>query len=113
MKRIRYEKPAMKFVNLRNEKSVANTCWGHHSSQKRLYYDSPGTGWMSFQIQKGSCTLSLINITYHANNSSSSAPTSDQVNQLDKALRESGGESGNPYKGEGTVVFEDPGSNWS
>ena len=26
----RYEKPAMKFISLRSEEAVANTCWGYH-----------------------------------------------------------------------------------
>lgn len=61
----RYEKPELKFVALRNEENVANTCWGHHGSGTRLYCDLEGEGWASFQIGGKSCELNLINVLYH------------------------------------------------
>ncbi len=115
--KVAYEKPSLKFVSLRNEESVANTCWGHHSSGKVLFCDTPGTGYVSFQIKNGSCTLDLINVTYYVNKSDSGTPVasgSDKYNELDNILRKTGGESGNPYKGEGTTVIPgDPLPSWS
>ena len=32
----KYEKPALKFVELRNEEAVANTCWGYHGTDTKL-----------------------------------------------------------------------------
>lgn len=108
-----YEKPKMKFVSLRNEEAVANTCWGYHGKSTVLYCDIPGEGYCSFQIGGSSCTLNLINITYYDGNNKASQATSQQIAELEKILRASGGESGNPYSGEGTTVIPDHPGQWS
>lgn len=58
----KYEKLSLKFVELRNEEAVANTCWGYHGTGTKLYCDVSGEGYFSFQIAGGSCTLNAINI---------------------------------------------------
>ncbi len=113
-----YEKPTLKFVSMRNEDSVANTCWGYHKKGTTLYYDSEGPGWMSFQIQDGSCTLNLINVKYYKNSDDKkgeSIPSgSAKYKELDAILRATGGESGNPYAGEGTTIVPGkPDPSWS
>ena len=47
-----YEKPKMKFVSLRNEEAVANTCWGYHGTDTKLYCDVSGEGYFSFRLQE-------------------------------------------------------------
>lgn len=119
-----YEKPAMKFVALRNEEKVANTCWGYHGTNTKLYCDISDKGFVSFQIGGKSCTLNLINVQYYGNDTNgdgkisnedtSVAATASQITELDGILRGSGGESGNPYAGEGTIVIPDnPDPSWS
>lgn len=109
----RYEKPAMKFVSLRSEEAVANTCWGYHGTGTLLYCDIPGEGYCSFQIGGGSCTLNLVNVIYYDSEQKASPATSEQLAILDSILRNSGGESGNPYKGEGSTVIPDHPGEWS
>ena len=109
----KYEKPAMKFVELRNEEAVANTCWGYHGTATKLYCDVSGEGYFSFQIAGGSCTLNAINIIYYDGRGNVSDYTQAQYDELMKILRSAGGESGNPYKGEGTTIIPDHPGEWS
>ena len=125
MSEVRYEKPSMKYVSLRNESNVANTCWGFHGSDTKLYCDIDGPGWTSFQIAAGPCALNLINVYYYTDtNGNGKADENDQgtlivsgddkYNSLYKKLEESGGNNGTPYKGEGTIVIPDnPEGSWS
>lgn len=124
MKIENYEKPAMKFVALRNEEKVADTCWGYHGTDTKLYCDISDKGFVSFQIAAGSCSLNLINVQYYgsdtngdgkiSNDDTPVAATNSQKAELDRILRESGGESGNPYKGIGvTVIPDNPDPSWS
>ena len=108
-----YEKPAMKFVELRSREEVANTCWGYHGTDTLLYCDIPGEGYFSFQIAGGSCSLNAINIQYYDGNGNPGSYTSDQYNALMQILESAGGQSGNPSKGEGTTVIPDHPGNWS
>lgn len=109
----RYEKPAMRFVSLRSEEAVANTCWGYHGTDTVLYCDVPGEGYFSFQIAGGSCTLNAINIVYYDGEGNPSSYTQAQYHELMTILNSAGGESGNPYKGEGTTIIPDHPGNWS
>lgn len=110
-----YQKPALKFVSLRNEEAVANTCWGGAGTTMTWYYNTSGTGYVSFQIASGSCTLSLINVTYYDGQGNQSTLSSSDAlyDELYKALMSSGGESGNPFKGEGVNFPTTPDTSWS
>ena len=108
-----YEKPMLKFASLRNEDAVANTCWGYHGTDTLLYCDIPGEGYFSFQIAGGSCKLNAINIIYYDSEGNQSAYTSEQEAALMSVLKQAGGESGNPYKGEGSTIIPDHPGNWS
>lgn len=117
-----YEKPQMKYVAMRNEEKVANTCWGYHGTGKNLYADIDGPGYCGFQIGGKSCTLSLVNVTYvkkvlnpetQKYDIITDAADADQIKELTAILVASGGESGNPYSGEGTVVKPEPDPKWS
>ena len=139
MKTQNYEKPKIKVVSLQNENAVANTCWGYHGTNTRLYCDLEGEGYASFQIGSGSCTLNLVNVRYYcskypydenadSNGNHGGIPMLDYddsntanvhegkvlLNKLNQKLLESGGSTGNPYKGEGqTVIPDNPSSSWS
>ena len=111
-----YEKPAMNFVNLRNESAVADTCWGHHNSGTTLYCDIEGEGYCSFQIDAGSCALNLINVMYmtDATKDNPVPATAEQQSALYDKLLASGGDQGQSYKNMGiTVVPDDPKPEWS
>lgn len=103
----------MEFVNVQNENKIANTCWGYHGTDTLLYCDIPGEGYFSFQIASGGCTLNAINIVYYDGNGNPSEYTSDQYNELMAILTSAGGESGNPYKGEGSTVIPGEPGDWS
>lgn len=111
-----YEKPAMKFMNLRNENTVAATCWGYHGTTTKLYCDLEGVGYCSFQIEEGSCALNLINVMYmtDATKDNPVPATAEQQSALYDTLLASGGDQGQPYKDMGiTVVPDDPKPEWS
>lgn len=108
-----YEKPALKFVSVRNEEAVANTCWGYGGTDTKLYCDIPGEGYVSFQIGNKKCSLDIINVTYYDGNGIGTPASSEQIAALDKILRQSGGESGNPYSGEGSTVIPGTPGDWS
>ncbi len=65
MKYEEYEKPSMKFVELRNREAVANPCWNKGDTSTVYYYDSPGTGFISFTVTSSNCSLNDLNINYH------------------------------------------------
>lgn len=113
MKMKNYEKPSMEFVTLRNKEAVANKCWGYHGTSTKLYCDLPGKGYCSFQIGAGSCTLNMVSVTYYDGDGNSRSATSAEISTLDGLLRGAGGESGNPFKGEGTTVIPGQPGNWS
>lgn len=113
MMTMKYEKPAMKFVELRNEEAVANTCWGYHGTDTLLYCDIEGEGYFSFQIAGGSCTLNAINIVYYDSDGNIGSYSQAQYDALMQILKSAGGESGNPYKGEGTTIIPDHPGDWS
>lgn len=109
-----YEKPTMTFVSLRSEDAVANTCWGHHGTGYTYYYDLPGTGYLSFQIGDGSCTLNLTNVLYYDDIGAPSPATPDQQNALYNAIiASSTGEAANSYKGLGSTILPNPDPSWS
>ena len=105
-----YERPALKFVSLRNENTVANTCWGHAGTSQVLYCDIPGQGYCSFQISSANCSLDILtNVMYYEYNGAEAAgATAAQQSALKTVLIESGGSQGNPFRGEGTVVIVPP-----
>lgn len=107
----KYERPALKFVALRNEETVANTCWGVHGTEQVLYCDIPGEGYFSFQIAGGSCALNVINVVYYDGNGVPGTYTDAQYNELEAILRAAGGSQGNPYKG--TEIVDSPSESWS
>lgn len=116
-----YEKPELKFVSLRNEETVANTCWGYHGSDTPLYCDIPGEGYCSFQIASGSCDLNLINVRYYSDQNKDGKITSDEWDSataeqeaaLEAVLKAAGGNKGQPFAGEGSIVVEKPDPSWS
>lgn len=113
----KYEKPTMEFVSLRNEESVAATCWGNHGKGTEYFCDLDGKGYVSFQIGSGGCELNLVNVMYYANHDSEGERIYDgnvYYEELERKLQQGGGSEGNPYKGLGEVVFPDnPEPEWS
>ena len=55
-----YEKPSMKFVDIRNQQNVAANCWHLDSNGKvkEWYYDYSGKGWVTFHMG-GNCNSVL------------------------------------------------------
>lgn len=116
MNTMRYEKPALEFVSLRNDNEVAATCWGNHGKDVYMYCDIPGVGYMSFQIGGGSCALNLINVRYHETKGSEGEFVYDgdaPYEALELLLKDAGGSNGNPYKDSNVVIVEKPDPTWS
>lgn len=118
MEKTNYEKPEVKLVSIRNDRAVANVCWGGHGKPNTWYYDISGQGYVSFQIGGGSCALNLINVTYYDKQNDESpeqlTDTDPKYLELYNALLYSGGAQGNPFAGEGIDFIPDnPDPEWS
>lgn len=109
----KYESPKIEFQDLQLKEDIANVCWGGHGNSMTWYYDIDGPGYVSFQIAGGKCTLNLDQVTYYYANGEVGTITQEQYNELSKALKNSGGESGNPFKGEGVDFPIKPDPSWS
>ena len=113
----KYEKPAMRFVSLRSEETIADTCWGYHGTGTDLYFDTDGTGYCSFQIAEGPCALNLINVYYYDKYGDDSpealSPGDARYEALNQALINAGGNGGTSFKGQKDIIFENPSENWS
>lgn len=101
-----YEKPSVKMVPLRSNESVANTCWGNHGPTTQRYWDTEGVGYVSFYCSGSSCGLTKQNlVVYYYDKKNDKEPdkvepgTELHTKVYDKLLT-SGGDSGNPFKGE-------------
>lgn len=108
----KYESPKVEFQSIRLNEKVANTCWGYHSSSKELFYDYKGTGYIGFYITGSSCEFGTGNISVKYYD----VPADEQTKAYDefyKAVINSGGGTGNPFKGEGSIIFPDPDPSWS
>ena len=111
-----YKSPEIQFQDLEVREEVANTCWGYHGTDTKLYCDIPGEGYTSFQIDTGSCALNLIEVKYYDGKGTVTNLNvgDEKYNQLYSILVKSGGNQGNPFSGEGTVVIPDnPNPSWS
>lgn len=101
-----YEKPFMKMVPLRSNESVANTCWGNHGPETQRYWDIEGKGYVSFYCSGGDCGLTeqtLVVYYYDKKDDDTPelmAPGSTLHSKVFNKLWSSGGDSGNPFKGE-------------
>ena len=69
-----YEKPTIKYRNLRSQRSIANVCWGNHDKygpDAEYIYDHNGTelGFYGFRIDASGngCDLNGLNVVYYAN----------------------------------------------
>lgn len=114
-KKKKYEKPTIEFHGLQLKEDIANTCWGGHGNTMTWYYDTKGEGYVSFQIGGGKCTLNLSNVIYYKDihDTGTLISSGPQYDELKAALRASGGESGNPFKGEGSEFPNTPNPGWS
>lgn len=101
-----YEKPQMKMVSLRSDKNIADTCWGNHSESTQRYFDSLGKGFVGFYISGDNCGLTkdALVVNYYESREDTTAERlqkdDSRFEELYTKLVESGGESGNPFKGE-------------
>lgn len=106
MKTKTYEKPKMTFVSLQNQKAVADKCWGHHGTGYK-YYDTAGSGFVSFTIAGGSCTTAdgALQMNYYDSKEDTSPESISSGNQyydevFEKLMSVSGGSYAQPFKGE-------------
>ena len=112
-----YESPKLKFVSLRNEKEVANTCWGYANQEgENLYYNSPGYGWVVFEVTGNNCKETKT-LNYKIKGYKDGM-TDDQQAAAAKALdnywNTTGANGGSPFQGSSSEYSETPpGDSWS
>lgn len=119
---MKYEKPAMTFVNVQSEESVANICWGGNMGGQNLTWAYYGTdhkiqepknedpeGWFTFKIDAGNCkqaTASNVVITYQGTAADGTEDDTTLQTKLYAGFLEDVNVSnaGSPWVGEGTIT---------
>lgn len=114
----KYEKPSIKMVPLRSQKAIADTCWGYHGTGNvNYYYDTEGKGFVKFTVNASSCTLNDETLLYYESKDDREPEVLIEGpihEEWLKAIKEAGGNSGNPVKGHGTIFVPDqPGDSMS
>ena len=118
-KKKKYESPRIEFHDLQLKEEIANQCWGGSGKGVTWYYDTDGPGFVSFQSdanltgrkkdQGNNCgDLYLCNVRFYTDKSdkvgtpidSNNPKYTEFYNALEDELRNSGGNAGNPFKGE-------------
>lgn len=68
MKNVNYEKPSMKFVDLRSKQQIAaadGPCMPKASQgNRKFYYDWPGDGWVQITTQGTNCNAKIESIVF-------------------------------------------------
>lgn len=107
----KYEKPSMKVVSLRNQKNIADTCWGYHGTGiVNYYYDTKGPGFVGFTVDASSCALNTATLLYYREQGDTEPETLTSgpiYEEWLKAIQNSGGNTGNPVHGMGTIFVPD------
>ncbi|MGN0204725.1 MAG: hypothetical protein ACI4BB_09285 [Coprococcus sp.] len=89
MENIRYEKPVMHFVSLRNNKDVAESegpCMAQAAhGQKEFYYDAPGDGWVIIKPLGENCNGKADFYYYDNPQIEGSVDIKAQTEAIDKA----------------------------
>lgn len=70
MEEIKYTKPALKFVGLRNQERIANICFPNGGPAENIYnfFDTNGTGWIRFQPNGDkNCVFNDLTFVYYKN----------------------------------------------
>lgn len=112
-----YQSPEIEFQDMQLKEDIANVCWGGHSYARTWYYDTEGTGYVSFQISGGSCDLNLANVMFYENNNATPVPVTqgtEKYDELYQAALKSQGNSGQSFKGEKEgFPIDKPDQGWS
>jgi len=77
---------------MRLSENIADECWSHASADKKgnvLYYDTPGAGYVRFELSGSNCNKPGISITFRS-------PDNNPLTVNDILH---GGNSGEPFKG--------------
>lgn len=127
----KYEEPKIEFCELVPDRAIANTCWGYHDGSNvwgedpenikadQLYCDIPGPGYVGFNITGGNCNFTdkTISWTYYTFNDKGEAypakAPSGTYEQFKNIIERAGGNKGQPFAGEGSIVKPDPSPSWS
>lgn len=107
-----YKSPKVEFSSLKLKERVADTCWGNHGEKEDYFYDYSGKGYIQFWITGGSCSFSHNTIKVEYIN----VPEIEKAtayNEFYNKIVAAGGESGNSWKGVGSIVDPDPDPTWS
>lgn len=127
----KYLAPEIEFVDLQADRKIANTCWGYHDGTKdfgedptnakpdQMYCDIPEPGYVGFNVTGGSCnftdaTLSWTYYTFDGNGNGVPTKAPDGIyNSFKTVISNAGGNNGQPFAGEGTIVKPTPDPSWS
>lgn len=115
MKSVNYEKPSMKFVDLRSKQQIAadGPCMPQASHGYRdFYYDVPGDGWLHLYAKTENCSGDdNVDIRYIDNEKIPGQADQKIINQTIAEVRKLL-KSGTKQQFEGAVINE-PNPSWS
>lgn len=113
MNNAKYEKPALKFVELHNQQAVAapdgpcmaQAAQGHNT----FYYDVPGDGWLEI-ITQTNCSGNNYTITYVDNTEIPGQATDEVIAKAKAEAEESLNHDKQAFVG---AVVDEPNPSWS
>lgn len=115
MKSVSYEKPSMKFVDLRSEQQIAaadGNCMPMSSQHQvnKFYWDAPGDGWVEILATgdcSGNCTINYIDNS-EIPGEVDEADKQAAINQVRELLSK-----GNTKQAFSGAVWNEPDPSWS
>ncbi len=113
MKNVNYEKPSIKFVDLRSKQAIAAPADGPCMSQAShgyttFYYDAPGDGWVVITTEKENCNGNAKFVYYDNPKIEGSVTETEKATAIEKAQ-----EALNANKQAFTGAYLDPQPSWS
>lgn len=119
----KYERPEIKFADVRLNEGIADTCWGlkpNHPNDVAHYYDVDGPGYVSFHVKRktsdknGCSTPDAYSIVYYEYKGAEGVDGNKYDMEVEAALSASqGGNSGQPYKNFSINFPTKPDESWS
>lgn len=115
----KYERPEIKFADVRLNEGIAGTCWGlkpGHTKDYEYFYDVEGTGYVGFHIKSvdGSCGApDAYNIKYYEYEGATGVDGTKYEAEVEIALTKGGGNNGQNYGNLMSDFPTKPDESWS
>lgn len=114
--KILYEKPKMKFVELRSSQKVADECFNGIKNKDKLYFNTVGLGYVSFSLTgRGNCNTATDSfvVTITGYGPDGFVPTPEQAGKMQAELEAFVAANDDQPNFKGSTVEITPDPSWS